>query len=75
MNKVVFSIILLILFLMLPQVYRNWVFNHDLKASVATSRLLSANPDNFQDSQSGYVKVIGVTPVMEETRLHNFQKK
>lgn len=74
MNKVVFSIILILLSLMLPQIYRNWVFEQELKSSVSSSRQLSADPDRFQDNQAGYVEVFGVDPVMEEAWLQNFQK-
>lgn len=74
MNKVIISIVIFTLCLMLPQVYRNWSFNHTLKTSVASSRELTADPEKFQDDQSGYVEVVGVKAIMKESWLQNFQK-
>lgn len=74
MNKAVFSLILVTLCLMLPQVYSSWTYNTDLNENVAASRKLTADPERFSDNQSGYVKVTGVKPVMKESWLQNYQK-
>lgn len=59
---------------MLPQVYRDWAYNQELVASVETSRKSTADPLKFSDSQSGYVKVSGIKPVMKESWLQNYQQ-
>lgn len=74
MNKMIGLIVILAFCLMLPQIYNDLKFNQNLTANVKQSRERSADPIKFTDNQSGYVKVSGIKPVINESWLHKYQQ-
>ena len=74
MFKTVFFILLLIFLLFFPGMYKEWGFNNELHNSVASSRILSADPVLNMDNQGGQVKVLGVEPLISEEWINSFQK-
>ena len=75
MKALVISFVILIIFLIGPQLYTEWNQDRQIKIKIESSLETLDITQNQSTEQSGYVKVIGVNKHLTEEALHTILTK